>query len=281
MQNQTLGPLARPSAEMLNRSLDQFQSRIRSAEGVSSQQKREELKKVARDFESLFVGYLLKVMRETIEEAGAAEGGLGKDIYTQLFDEEMAKTIARQGTFGIADMLINRLSVEESPSASQPGGSSSGSSRSQSPLPAMPTAPSRDPVLDSGEEISDVQLPIRGRVSSEFGMRRDPFTQQQRFHKGMDLAAPMGTEVRAALEGEVAFAGFKPGYGNTVIIRHAGGVETTYAHLGGTDVRKGDVIASGQILGSVGNTGHSTGSHLHFEVTRRGDPVDPREALAD
>jgi murein DD-endopeptidase MepM/ murein hydrolase activator NlpD len=112
-------------------------------------------------------------------------------------------------------------------------------------------------------------------------MRKDPFTRQLRFHKGMDLAAPEGSEVRAAMEGEVVFAGFKSGYGNTIIVQQAGGLETTYAHLASIDVKEGAAISADQILGSVGNTGHSTGPHLHFEVSRWGELIDPRNALTD
>ncbi len=266
---------------MVNRALDQLQSRIRAADGSSAQQKKEELKKVAHDFESLFVGYLLKVMRETIEEAKSEESGFGKTIYTELFDEELSKTIAQQGTFGIADMLIKRLSIQEPTPVDQGGKPAMENPQAQPQTPVTPTPLPPEPGSKPGSDISDVYLPVRAPVSSGFGMRRDPFTHQLRFHKGMDLAAPEGMEVRAALEGEVSFAGFKPGYGNTVIIQHPGGLETTYAHLGATTVKKGEVIAAEQVLGSVGNTGHSTGPHLHFEVSRWGELIDPRNALTD
>jgi murein DD-endopeptidase MepM/ murein hydrolase activator NlpD len=282
MQNPILGPLARPEADMMNRTLDQFQSRIRSVEGSASLQKKEDLKKVAQDFESLFVAYLLKVMRETIEESGdGAQAGLGKSIYTELFDEEISKTIAKQSTLGISDMLMKRLSAA-APVAVDPSSKSSiehPQAQPQNPVPAAARSPEPPPELDS--EIPDIHLPVRAPISSSFGIRKDPFTRQLRFHKGMDLAAPRGTDVRAALEGEVVFAGFKQGYGNTVIIQHAGGLETTYAHLGSTSVKKGDSIAAEQVLGTVGNTGHSTGPHLHFEVARWGEQIDPRNALSD
>ncbi len=279
MQNSIPGALSRPAADMMNRTLEQFEARVRSAGGTSSRQGKEELEKVAHDFESLFVSYLLKVMRETIDEAGAAEEGYGKTIYTELFDEEMARTIARQGTFGIADLLMNRLSNDGSTAAGEslPG-------KPQSPVAAPSSTPAPSvPETDSGSgsDISDIHLPLRAPVSSEFGIRRDPFTRQLRFHKGLDLAAPIGTEVRAALGGEVVFAGFKAGYGNTVIIEHPEGLETIYAHLDEVNVKKGEAIDSDSVLGIVGHSGRSTGPHLHFEVSRWGEPVDPRNAMAE
>jgi murein DD-endopeptidase MepM/ murein hydrolase activator NlpD len=251
-------------------------------EGPASLQKKEDLKKVAQDFESLFVAYLLKVMRETIEEAGdGAQAGLGKSIYTELFDEEMSKTIAKRSNLGIADLLMKRLSatapVAVDPSAKSP--TENPQTRPRNPLPAAPQTLELPREPDS--DIPDIHLPVRAPVSSSFGMRRDPFTRQLRFHKGMDLAAPQGTEVRAALEGAVIFAGFKPAYGNTVIIQHADGLETTYAHLGSTSVRKGDTITTEQVIGTVGSTGQSTGPHLHFEVTRWGELMDPRNTISD
>jgi murein DD-endopeptidase MepM/ murein hydrolase activator NlpD len=282
MQNPVLGPIGRPDAEMVNRTLEQFQSRVRTVEGSASLQKKEDLKKVAQDFESLFVAYLLKVMRETIEQSGdGAQAGLGKSIYTELFDEEISKNIAKRSTLGIADLLMKRLAetapIDEDPDAKGSTAKPPANPHSPSPSPVRQLEPSPD--VDS--EIPDIHLPVRAPVSSNFGIRKDPFTRQLRFHKGVDLAAPEGTEVRAAQEGEVTFAGYRPGYGNTVVIRHSGGLETTYAHLGSASVKKGDSVTAEQVLGTVGNTGHSTGPHLHFEVARFGERIDPSNALSD
>jgi len=282
MQNPIPGPLARPDAELLNRTLDQFQSRLRSVEGSASPQKKEDLKKVAQDFESLFVAYLLKIMRETIEESnGEVQAGLGKGIYAELFDEELSKSISKRSTLGIADMLMKRLSaaapVGEGPNRQNAVATPDVTVQKSSPATVRPPEPSPEP--DS--EIHDIHLPVMAPVSSNFGIRKDPFTRQLRFHKGMDLAAPEGTEVRAAQEGEVVFAGLKPGYGNVVVVHHSGGLETTYAHLGSTGVKRGDTVAADQILGTVGSSGRSTGPHLHFEVARFGERIDPRNAMTD
>lgn len=124
-------------------------------------------------------------------------------------------------------------------------------------------------------EITDIQLPVRAPVSSAFGLRKDPFSHQTRFHKGLDLAAPEGMKVVPALPGTVVFAGYENGYGNTVLIQHSEGLQTRYGHLGSINAKVGDFVNSQSTLGTVGDTGQSTGPHLHFEVIRMGRPVDP------
>jgi murein DD-endopeptidase MepM/ murein hydrolase activator NlpD len=143
-----------------------------------------------------------------------------------------------------------------------------------------------DPSLKSqalrnyNEARFSLSKPVEGRISSDFGERKDPFTGKTRRHKGLDIAAPAGTKVAAAASGKVTYSGWKPGYGNIVIIEHAGGYETRYAHNSGTKVREGDTVTAGQPIATVGSTGRSTGPHLHFEVRQNGAPVDPGKYLA-
>jgi murein DD-endopeptidase MepM/ murein hydrolase activator NlpD len=118
--------------------------------------------------------------------------------------------------------------------------------------------------------------PAGGRVTSKFGWRRDPFTGAATFHKGVDVAMAYGTEVKAAAAGRVVFAGERGGYGNMVIVEHAGGQQTRYAHLSAGAVQTGDTVDAGQVIGRVGSTGRSTGAHLHFEVLDHGQAVDPK-----
>ena len=114
------------------------------------------------------------------------------------------------------------------------------------------------------------------RVASGYGMRIDPVYHVRRFHQGMDFTAPTGTEVFATGNAKVKFAGWKQGYGNTVILDHGFGYETLYAHLYKSLVRKGQKVRRSDIIALVGNTGKSTGPHLHYEVRLNGRPVDPR-----
>ena len=114
------------------------------------------------------------------------------------------------------------------------------------------------------------------RVASGYGMRIDPVYHVRRFHQGMDFTAPTGTEIFATGNATVKFSGWKQGYGNTVILDHGFGYETLYAHLYKSLVRKGQKVRRSDIIALVGNTGKSTGPHLHYEVRLNGKPIDPR-----
>jgi len=118
-----------------------------------------------------------------------------------------------------------------------------------------------------------------GRLSSAFGSRKDPFSGLVRQHNGIDIAAPAGTSIRAFRSGEVVFAGWKPGYGNTVVLRHEDGTESLYGHLSKSLVQVGDRVTGHAAIACVGSTGRSTGAHLHFEVRRAGRAVDPMPLL--
>jgi murein DD-endopeptidase MepM/ murein hydrolase activator NlpD len=118
-------------------------------------------------------------------------------------------------------------------------------------------------------------------MTSDFGVRTDPFTGQKAGHTGIDLGAPQGTDILAAEGGVVIVAGWWSGYGNTVIIDHGKGVWTLYGHIrnDGIFVEKGDTVKRGQKIAEVGSTGRSTGNHLHFEVRINENPVDPKPYL--
>lgn len=117
--------------------------------------------------------------------------------------------------------------------------------------------------------------PLRGKYTSGFGIRRDPFTGLKGYHTGIDIAQPVGAPVRASKDGVVKFAGWSGGYGLCVFIKHQFGYETVYAHLSSINVKEGQKVKAGQLIGKVGNTGRSTGSHLHFEVRKFGKPLNP------
>lgn len=111
--------------------------------------------------------------------------------------------------------------------------------------------------------------PVSGPVTSPYGMRWG------RLHAGIDIAAPTGTPIRAAAAGTVVIAAWNGGYGNYTCIDHGGGMATCYAHQSSYAVSSGAQVSQGQVIGYVGNTGHSFGAHLHFEVRINGAPVDP------
>ncbi len=123
--------------------------------------------------------------------------------------------------------------------------------------------------------------PTRGWVTSTFGTRTDPFTGQRTMHQGLDIAGPIGTEIRAPANGTVVFAGTQGNLGKTLVVDHGNGVKTYYSHLSEMFVRVGDVVSRRQLIAAMGNTGRSTGPHLHYEVRVNGIPEDPRKFILD
>lgn len=122
--------------------------------------------------------------------------------------------------------------------------------------------------------------PINGfEVNSRFGLRRLSFERRARMHEGLDYAAPAGTPILACAEGRVLRTGTSTTYGRFVEIEHANGVTSFYAHMSRISASQGDVVAAGDLIGAVGSTGRSTGAHLHFEIRRNGQQVNPESFL--
>lgn len=131
--------------------------------------------------------------------------------------------------------------------------------------------------------LAELELPVEnGVVTSGVGWRIDPFGSGKLvFHRGIDIAVPVGTPVRATRKGRVAFAGQRNGYGSTVIVEHANGDRTLYAHNAMVRVGPGDLVESGTVLAFSGNSGRSTGPHLHYEQLPSGrlepEPLETAE----
>lgn len=123
--------------------------------------------------------------------------------------------------------------------------------------------------------------PARGFVSSTFGYRVSPFTSVKRMHEGLDVAAPRGTEVFAPADGVVTYTGVKGAYGNIIVLDHGYGLVTRYGHLSQVLVEPGKHVRRGERIAKVGNTGRSTGDHLHYEVRIDGVPVNPTRYILD
>ena len=123
--------------------------------------------------------------------------------------------------------------------------------------------------------------PARGWVTSDFGQRLDPYTADRVMHAGLDIAAPHGKDVAAPSDGTVVFAGLEGGYGNVLVIDHGYGIKTRYGHLAKILVKPGDRIKRGQVVAAVGNTGRSTGPHLHYEVRVNGVAQNPRKFILE
>lgn len=121
--------------------------------------------------------------------------------------------------------------------------------------------------------------PVKGWISSKFGFRKSPFTGKREFHKGVDIANRKGSPVIAPADGTVTFVGRKGSLGNVVIIDHGFGTVTRYGHLDKMLCKKGESVRRSDTIGRVGNTGRSTGPHLHYEVHLSGVPVNPTKYL--
>jgi murein DD-endopeptidase MepM/ murein hydrolase activator NlpD len=123
--------------------------------------------------------------------------------------------------------------------------------------------------------------PVRGYLASGFGNRIDPFTNQPDFHPGIDIATPVGSKVQAPADGVVVSAGLKGSYGNAIIIDHGYGVMTRYGHLSAFNVRPGQRVRRGDVIGFVGQTGRATAPHLHYEVWVHDQNQNPIQYILD
>ena len=124
-------------------------------------------------------------------------------------------------------------------------------------------------------------IPVKGWITSVFGSRVDPFTKKVERHEGLDISSRMGTPIIAPADGVVTFAGNKPGYGLMLSIDHGYGITTVYGHNSRIFVAQGARVKRGMPISSVGNTGRSTGPHLHYEVRVNGVPVNPKKFILD
>jgi murein DD-endopeptidase MepM/ murein hydrolase activator NlpD len=235
----------------------------------------------AKQFEQLLAFELLKTMRATVPESEDGESGFASDALDSMFDQAVAESSA--GRLGVAPMLERQLDPNAAQTRAIPEEENSLTSpivpkalaEGRSPSPSH----SQDGATFGGALPSAGDLPVQGRMSSDFGWRTHPISGEKKFHGGMDIAAPTGTEIRAAQRGLVTFAGNRPGYGNVVEIRHPDGTTGRYAHASRLHVETGDKIDVGETIADVGATGQVTGPHLHFEVRKNGHPIDPERWL--
>ena len=222
-----------------------------------------DLRKQAQNFESLFVKQMIDAMRKTIDESDlfGDPNSSSKTVYRSMLDAEYAKILAGAQGFGLSDLVLEHFGVKQE------------SIRSPSSMSGMlmdiNTVPRR--------LATDFLPPAVGDVSSPFGMRIHPIYGELGMHDGIDLAMPVGTSVHASQTGRVVFTGDKIGYGKAVIIEHENGIQTVYAHLDEINVNEGDLVGRGKVIALSGNTGRSTGPHLHFEIRTGGNPVNPED----
>ncbi|GEM_PF-3496340 len=234
-----------------------------------------EVVKAAQQFESFFVGYVMDMAFKAVPKSDLFGGQSERDMYHSMYVQEMVKGATQNGHgMGISDMLLKQYQHQAHPTGPN---ALSAATRSLEADGMVMTGASM-----AGHGMTGAAAPAlsfatpEARLTSAYGERPDPFTGQAKFHDGVDIALPMRTPIRAAKDGIVAFSGWKGGYGNAVVIEHPGNMTTLYGHNDEHIVKVGDVVKRGQVIGYSGDTGHSTGPHLHFEVTRDGQRIDPK-----
>lgn len=272
----------------------------RALAGGASKEKK--LREACRGFESLFLSQLFKEMRATVPKTGILHGQFEEQYYS-MFDKALCDKMADAGGIGLADMMYRQLRGRVVGDKASGNGAESlpfatdrlplsdqGIARAGTPIlsQGLPLAPSHAPTKDLGEEMeaaaqaaTPMAAPVSGRISSEYGWRKDPFKSGKGWHAGMDIAAAEGDPVSSCWNGTVVFAGVKSGYGKVVEVKHPGGWKSVYGHLRSFSVRPGDSVRAGGKIAEVGSTGRSTGPHLHFELRRGSDTVDPEGLLAE
>jgi len=207
----------------------------------------------------------------TPDQKGLLGGGFAGSTFQEMFQGAMADAIAASGGTGLAAELEKQMqtgvSAKQPIDSLKPVDGGIALHRSVGARGISAAYPSAGTAL--------TVLPVQARRTSPFGHRPDPIDGTMDFHTGLDLGAHAGAAVKAAGGGKVVRASDAGGYGNLVIIDHGHGLETRYAHLQGFSVKVGDVVNAGDVVGQVGATGRVTGPHLHFEVRRDGQPVDP------
>lgn len=136
------------------------------------------------------------------------------------------------------------------------------------------------PRMLTSEQVGTYVYPVMGpRLSSSYGNRRHPLKKVTQHHHGIDLAAPAGAPIRAIADGQVMFADPYAGYGKLVVVRHSNGLTSHYGHCAKILVQPGSHVHAGDIIGTVGSTGISTGPHLHFELRKDGTTLNPEKLL--
>jgi murein DD-endopeptidase MepM/ murein hydrolase activator NlpD len=231
---------------------------------------RAQIKLLAQQFEAMLMTQMLREMRRSMldDDQEEKENGFGLETMTDTTDADLGSALSRAGGIGLTSSLLKAFERQIAGTSQSGQSSAAGNTSGASAQPEVVESPIPKPL-----QVSDVTAPAR--VSSRFGWRQDPLTGEASFHQGVDLAVAYGRDVKAAADGVVSFAGVQNGYGNTVVIDHQDGRQTRYAHLSQELVRAGDAVTEGQVLGKSGNSGRSTGPHLHFEVLVNGKPVDP------
>jgi murein DD-endopeptidase MepM/ murein hydrolase activator NlpD len=232
------------------------------------------LRDLASQFEGLLMSQMMKDLKMSLGGEDDGESGSDMGPLSDVVTSQLGLALSRAGGFGLGDYMARALAskMATAPAPDQTGDATETPAFNLDSAPAPIALPPAPAVVAAPTPTSTSN---GARVSSPFGWRSDPIDGATKFHKGMDVAVAQGTTVYAPADGKVVSVGQQTGYGLTVVVQHANGLETKYAHLSGADVRPGDAVSAGEPIARSGNTGRSTGAHLHFEVLANGQAVDP------
>jgi len=240
----------------------------------------EGLENAARGFEEFFINFMLNQMRQTIPDSGFFGDDRRMEIFNSMLDEQIAKACALNGSLGITELIESRL-IEEYPERFTDEINDNNDIKSDLNRNNL----NNEIIFKSGffnhslHNIKAFSSPLNGTITSEFGPRKDPFTGEEKMHNGIDISAPVGTPVKAVMDGQVVFSGYMNDYGNVVFVEHENDFISIYAHNSSNNVSLGDEVKKGQIISTVGDSGKSTGPHLHLGMEKNGEPIDPMKFI--
>ena len=285
--------------------------------GKDPARERAQVAQLAQEFEAMLMLQMIRGMRQSMLDEESSEGDVfggetfGGQTLSDTFDTELTRHLARSGGIGLGGWLSERVAAQTTGADSGAGRRTTGEGLGLTGISALPlndavtpkaldesksmalpagspgnvsekrhVAPKASRQADMESDDFRLSMPLESVTTSAFGWRRDPLNGRQTFHHGVDLRAAYGDAVPAAAGGTVVYAGERGGYGNMVIVRHEGGMETRYAHLSSIGVAEGASVDAGTPLGRAGSTGRSTAPHLHFEVLVNWERVDPERIAA-
>ena len=199
-------------------------------------------------------------MAKTVDsEGGIMPRSPGREMFEGWFRTEVAKQWAHKGGAGLGETIARSLGAP-----------------TKAPQVAPQAVPGVPPAYRRAAEAFGVP-PAQGRISSEYGHRHHPVTGQHSFHSGVDIAVPVGSAVRSPFVGKVTEVKEDPHLGLAVVVEHPDGLRSVFGHNSQAQVKVGQTVKAGEIIALSGNTGRTTGPHVHFSLYRNGRPVDPAQ----
>lgn len=282
-----------PSEQIQSTLINQDEKKLQDAQDAFSDKvfkgkTKKDLKKAAKQFESFMMSFMFKTMYKSMPKSKFIGNGFARDMFMDLYIDEVTKESDASDN-GLASMIYKQYEKRYSNLKDSDSNIDEIQSTVNDPTVKMKShllskAYSDKQLADHDtifNHINELVGKLEDKITSQFGNRMHPILKKEKFHHGLDFALPTGTNLHAPFQGKVVFAGEKGGYGNMIEIDHGNGISTAYAHLSEMNVKQGDVIGKNVLIGKTGSTGRSTGPHLHFEVKKGGQPIDPQHLIPE